>query len=200
MTLQIELLGKDDVVELARTFQQSHVSIGGGDGDDIQVSGLPARALVVVESADGAWVEGGGARTPLVSNEPLVVRFGRHALRACVYRALQAAPGACPRCGGAIDERSTGGAYRSMVKRERACAACGTAVLELDEAADAIGEFAERSETEWLVVTAPMSCPECSEPLTRTMLRTAHGQAEVERCAACALVVLDKNDRAVLAG
>jgi len=201
VTIRIALVGPDGEPTGERTFEQRpYVSVGGGAADEYRVAGLPEGAIYVSEDASGAYVASGPKRIPLPVGEPRVIDLGLCKLQIGVFGKTRPGLGACPRCGAAVSERASGGAYRSMVSRERACVACGTAVLELGAAARSIGAFSERPDTEWVTVTVPMDCPQCGNPLTRTSLRTAYGQAEVERCAPCELIVLEQKDRAVLGG
>lgn len=201
MTIRIAVVGPDGEPTRERSFeQQPYVSVGGGEGDDYVVPGLPEGVLYVSMGPDGASVGSGSQRIPLPVGELRVIELGLCKVHVLFVPTTRPRPGACPRCGAAVSELQAGGAYRSMVSRERSCAACGTTVLELSATEQSIGAFSERPDSEWVTVSVTMSCPSCGVALTRTSLRTAHGVAEVERCVACALIVLDPKDRVVLGG
>lgn len=199
MTIRIALLRADGVATREQTFE-SYASVGGGESDDFVVAGLPYAALFVSDGPGGASVQSGATSIALAPNQVTVLDVGAWKLQVTVFGGAHRTPGGCPRCGAPVSERASGGAYRSMVSREQTCDGCGTTVIELGATAQSIGAFSERPETEWVTVSVPMSCPKCSSHLTRTSLRTAHGVAEVERCVRCAIIVLEKKDRAVLGG
>ncbi len=108
--------------------------------------------------------------------------------------------GLCPRCGGALRESLGGGAYRSVARTIRSCAACGAQILELAEAATTLGSFVDATSTDFFTVVTPRRCPGCDNPLKRSRLRTAKGESEVERCIRCDLLVLERPDLDLLVG
>lgn len=108
--------------------------------------------------------------------------------------------GHCPRCGGPLRQSLGGGAYRSVARNIRSCPACGAEVLELADAALSLGSFVDATSTDFFTVVTPRRCPECEAPLKRSVLRTRHGEAEVERCVRCELLVLERPDLEVLVG
>lgn len=103
--------------------------------------------------------------------------------------------GLCPRCNGALREQAMGGAYRSFARELRRCERCQVEIVELADAGEKLGQFADVTQNDWYWVAAPHRCPGCGELMRRSRLRTAKGEAEVERCVTCALIVLDDVDR-----
>lgn len=108
--------------------------------------------------------------------------------------------GLCPRCGGALRQSLGGGAYRSVARSIRSCPTCGAQILELAEAAMKLGNFVDATSTDFFTVVTPRRCPECANPLKRSILRTARGESEVERCITCELLVLERPDLDLLVG
>lgn len=108
--------------------------------------------------------------------------------------------GLCPRCGGTLRQSLGGGAYRSVARSIRSCPACGAQILELAEAAMQLGSFVDATSADFFTVVTPRRCPECENPLKRSVLRTARGEAEVERCVRCDLLVLERPDLDLLMG
>ncbi len=106
--------------------------------------------------------------------------------------------GACPACGDDLVERRSGGAYRSVATTERGCASCGAVVLTLRSARETHGRFSDRSQHDLVAVTVAGRCPRCLESMTRAIYVFENRQLEVERCRACELVVLDREDQARL--
>lgn len=103
--------------------------------------------------------------------------------------------GRCPRCSGTLREQAMGGAYRSFARELRRCEGCRVEIFALADAGETLGQFADVTQNDWYWVAAPHRCPGCGELMRRSRLRTAKGEAEVERCAVCALLVLDDEDR-----
>ena len=108
--------------------------------------------------------------------------------------------GACPSCGGPLSRSQVGGAYRSVAREEHRCGECGTAVLALRDASSALGQFVDQSASDWVTVTVAFRCPQCTQSMLRAVFRSAHGEAQVERCAGCQLVVVEPEDEARLRG
>lgn len=105
---------------------------------------------------------------------------------------------ACPSCGGVLRSRQVAGAYRSVAREERRCDECQTVVLRLDDAPATLGLFTDHRAADWVLVTVPQRCPRCSRSMLRSVLHSAHGEAEVERCEPCGLVVIEPEDEARL--
>lgn len=124
-------------------------------------------------------------------------------LRVDLYPRADAVPkvrGACPSCGGMMRTAQVGGAYRSIAREEQRCGECNTAVIALDDAPATLGRFTDQSASDWVHVTVAPRCPRCTESLMRSVFRSAHGEAEVERCPRCQLVVIEPEDEARLTG
>ncbi len=124
-------------------------------------------------------------------------------LRVDLYPHPDAVPpvrGACPSCGGKLSTTEVGGAYRSVAREEQRCAECGTSVLALRDASATVGRFVDQTAGDWVMVTVAPRCPRCTQSMLRSVFRTARGEAEVERCPRCQLVVMDPEDEARLRG
>ncbi len=106
----------------------------------------------------------------------------------------------CPSCGGVLRGAQVGGAYRTVAREERRCGECNTVVLKLDDAPTVLGHFSDQRAGDWVTVTVPQRCPRCTGTMLSTILRSAHGQTEVEHCPPCGLVVIEPEDEVRLAG
>jgi hypothetical protein len=176
------------------------VHAGGGEGDDVHIEGLSPFALRLELDGATAILAVGGKRVRL-EQRWTTLEVGMAIVRIGVYpRVGKAVRGGCPRCGGSLSEQHEGGPYRAVARREMTCEACELSVLELVDAAAAVGAFSQERQGLWVHVAAPMSCPTCLRPMQRWILTTNKGQAEVERCVPCAVVVLDEDDRSRLSG
>lgn len=196
MRVYLEVLGPGGEVRSAHTLDAPVVSVGGADDDGIYVAGLPEHALEV-------HVQPGRVAVRTASQEVPVREATTFRLTDAV--ALHITPqrteaGGCPRCGAVLHDRSAGGAYRAIARRERTCARCGTSVIDLEDAARTVGAFADLSRNDWVAVIVPLRCPRCTTTMHRAVFRTARGEAEVERCVRCGVVVLDATDRTRLTG
>jgi hypothetical protein len=197
--IHVELLGSDDIAIEGRTFDSVLITIGGGEIDDFVVDDLPAGAVELRSEGQSVLVRAGTQRTHAAG--PTVLDLGGCRIRITPYvEGTRAGEGQCPRCGQSLGDTSIGGAYRSMARRERSCSGCGTSVVDLEAASSLVGAFSSRPHEEWVVVSAPILCSRCGDPMARVVFRTSAGTAGVEHCAPCGVVVLDAEDRAVLAG
>lgn len=197
MRVHIGIVDSTGRVVRGALFEGPVVRIGSDAGAHLQIPGFDGLAVEIH-----------------IEPEALVVRSvqGTYELReATVFRlddqiairltpVVDPATNTCPRCAAPMREHAIGGAYRSMARAEQTCTVCGTSVIELDEAARTIGAFTDLSRHDWLTVVVQIACNRCRTVMVRSVFRTDVGQAEVERCTHCSLVIVDPDDRRRLAG
>lgn len=176
------------------------LSLGGAPTDDFRIEGLPASAMTIEVVDDKAFLCQPGHEWSLAPDSSYDVAGGE--LRIVLYGGspIQPQKGMCPRCGGGLRRQTLGGAYRSVAQEERICGRCQTSVVAFRAAARTVGLFSAARRTEWVHVTASMKCPECLRPMELQVFRTTAGEAEVERCHRCGLVVFSAEDRRTLSG
>jgi hypothetical protein len=97
-----------------------------------------------------------------------------------------------------MQEERIGGAYRSIAVARTRCGTCGVEVIALAEAYT-LGAPKGLSDG-WVRVVSPMACSGCGEPLVPGTISAQGRTAQVEACGACRLVLLEPEDRVVLAG
>ena len=195
MRVLIEILeaggrgGKKHLVEKAEA------RIGpAGSGADVEVPGLEGT-IRIAGSGRVARLEYGQFDARL--EEGHTIDFGLDGVKlrfSLLPGGVVGGRGACPRCGGSLRQALQGGAYRSVARDLKSCGRCGVQVVELRDAGHALGQFSDVTESDWFFVAAPHRCPTCAQLLKRARFRTAKGEAQVERCVACHLVVLDPGD------
>lgn len=175
----------------------------GPDAPTEQRFGLPSP-LVVIPDPDNeraaCWYE--THSRGLLPVQPLLFTLPQIQLRLSIQTestasvtAIAGGLGRCPKCNASLQQRALGGAYRSFAREVRACGICHVEVVELDDAGETLGQFADVTQNDWYWVAAPHRCPSCGELMRRSRLRTRHGDSEVERCVPCAILVLDDEDR-----
>ncbi len=199
--VHVEVLNELGEVRESHTVEAPVVTVGGGSLDTLRIEELPGEALHILVEPSGVWVRTGRAEVAVRETTTFRVTEAL-ALRITPYPrdAGAAVRGGCPRCGEGLRDRAVGGAYRTIARREQGCPRCGATVIELEDAARTLGAFADLSQTDWVAVVVPVRCPRCATTMRRSVFRTACGNAEVERCAECGVVVLDPDDRARLTG
>jgi Zn-finger nucleic acid-binding protein len=160
---------------------------------------LPLPLVIVPDVASGSatcWYD--GHRRELHPVQPLLFTLPEVRLRLSVSSGttrVAGGVGRCPKCNASLRHESAGGAYRSFARDLQHCPACGADVVKLEDADQTLGTFTDATQNDWYWVAAPHLCPSCGELMRRSRLRTARGDAEVERCLPCGLVVLDPADR-----
>jgi len=167
---------------------------------------LPSPLVVIPDPAHdraACWYE--THSRDLVPVQPLLftlpqicLRLSLHTVSTASVAAIAGGKGRCPKCNASLRERAVGGAYRSFARELSACTVCHVEVVKLDDADQALGQFADVTQNDWYWVAAPHRCPSCGDLMRRSRLRTKHGESEVERCAPCSLLVLDDEDRSRL--
>lgn len=198
MRALVEILDAEGKVVASHEAREPLTFVGGGDDDQIRVAGLPTHAITLEFRGGALFVAAVGSYTEVV--DPTVFRIRPDLAIRVIVLPVEDAAGGCPRCSSPLVDRAVGGAYRSIARRERSCARCGTTVLELEDAERSIGAFVDLSRTDWVAVIVPIRCPRCRQTMRRSVFRTRHGEAEVERCASCHVAVLDPTDRLRLTG
>lgn len=169
------------------------------DADPPRTFGLPKPLVIVPEPVSGSatcWYD--GHRRELHVVQPLLFTLPEIRLRLSVSSGVAEVAGGlgrCPKCNASLRHESAGGAYRSFARDLRHCPTCGVDVVKLEDADQTLGSFTDVTQNDWYWVAAPHLCPACGELMRRSRLRTARGDAEVERCLPCGLVVLDPTDR-----
>ncbi|MBX3246341.1 MAG: hypothetical protein KF901_04085 [Myxococcales bacterium] len=198
MQLFVEILGSgDEVVRAFRRPLAGGIELGGDA--DLQ---LPER-LLVHEADHGARCRYGEHGAWLSPASPIYFRLPEVGLRLTLEaagRAITGGKGRCPRCSASLRTQVAGGAYRSFAREVRECTACRVDIVSFDEAGQTFGTFADVTANEWFWVATTLRCPGCGELMRRAIFRTARGQADVERCIPCGLVLVDEEDRRRLVG
>lgn len=204
MRFVIEELAEDGVTVVRRenveTEERFELSLSAGPTLDFPLSSPlvvqpdPARELALLHYE--------GHRRHLAPGQPLFFSLPEVRLRLSLVGELgggvSGGRGRCPRCNGTLRQQSMGGAYRSFARDLRRCERCQVEIVELADAGEKLGQFADATQNDWYWVAAPNRCPGCGNLMKRARLRTAKGEAEVERCIPCELLVLDDLDRRTL--
>jgi hypothetical protein len=196
MRVRVEIVDEKGSVVSDGIFDAPLLRIGGDESDDIRIAGLPTWAADVRVEGDRVTVTTG--KTEYVVQEAMTFHVRDVSIRVTPHPATL--PSGCPRCRAPMRDHAVGGAYRSMARREHVCTSCGVTLVELTDAAMSIGAFVDLSRNEWVAVIVPQPCLRCRQLMVRSVFRTDHGEAQVERCPPCGLVLLDPTDRARLAG
>jgi hypothetical protein len=207
MRFVIEELGADGSTVVRRSSFDAHLRFEvGPNAPREQRFALPSPLVVIPDADDeraACWYE--THTRDLLPVRPLLFTLPQIRLRLSLISASNAASlgvsggkGRCPKCSSSLQQRAVGGAYRSFARDVRACGVCHVEVVELDEAGETLGQFSDVTENDWYWVAAPHRCPSCGDLMRRSRLRTRHGEADVERCVPCALLVLDDEDRSRL--
>jgi len=169
-------------------------------GSDYEVATLESTLVIYRRSGGRVVLDYAGHQRELSFAEAIDFSVGGVWLRISLLAGDVGGLGLCPRCGGSLRQSLGGGAYRSVARSIRSCPACGAQILELADAAMQLGNFVDATSTDFFTVVTPRRCPECENPLKRSLLRTAKGEAEVERCVRCDLLVLERPDLELLIG
>jgi len=165
---------------------------------------LPLQ-LVLEDTRGGAVLRYGPHEMNLAVGERARFEIADVRLRFTLLRdRISGGRGRCPYCACELrylNEVKVGaGAYRSMARDVRRCPRCAIDVVALSQAAAEIGTFVDLARSDWYFVAAPHRCPICTNLLARSRLRTQRGEAHVERCGPCDVVVLHERDREALLG
>ena len=172
----------------------------GPAGSDHEVRGLESALVIYRKGGGRVMLSYARHERELTFAEGIDFSVGEVWLRLSLLSGDVGGLGLCPRCGGALRQSLGGGAYRSVARNIRSCPACGAQILELADAAMQLGSFVDATSTDFFTVMTPRRCPECESPLKRSVLRTAKGESEVERCIRCELLVLERPDLDLLVG
>jgi hypothetical protein len=172
----------------------------GPEGTDHQVAGLDEPLVIYRRSGGRVMLSYARHERELTFAESADFTVGTIRLRLSLLSGDVGGLGLCPRCGGALRQSLGGGAYRSVARSIRSCPTCGAQILEVTDAAMSLGSFVDATSTDFFTVVTPRRCPECENPLKRSVLRTAKGESEVERCIRCDLLVLERPDLELLVG
>lgn len=199
MQLFVEILGPGD--EVVRAFRRSATGARLDLGGDDELR-LP-KPLVVFPAELGARCRYAGHGVWLSPTIPVYFRIPEVSLRLTLEtgaRSITGGVGRCPRCSSSLRVQRAGGAYRSFAREVQECAACRVDIVRFDEASQTFGTFVDATANDWFWVATTLRCPSCAELMRRSVFRTARGQADVERCVPCGLVLVDEEDRARLVG
>lgn len=184
-----------DAVLTEGTFESPVITISAHQTADLRHEDLLGTLTVETDGYD-ATLRAQGQAHPLQRRNTFRLSDSL-ALRIDLYprpEAVRTMRGGCPSCGARMQASLPGGAYRSIARKQRRCTACNTAVLELDDAPNVLGHFTDLNATDWVLVTVAQRCPDCTGTMLRSVLRSARGEAEVERCPQCRLVVIEPDD------
>lgn len=200
MRIHLRLNGPGGAAIHEDTIESTMISIGPSEPAMFHHPALPW--LEVRHDGTRASLRAGSATHPLRRQNVVPLEDGAHALQIDLYLRADRMPvvrGACPTCGEPLVDHQVGGAYRSVARKERRCAHCQTAVVDLRDAPDVFGRFADRT-ADWIHVTVSSRCPDCTRTMTRAIFSGERHEVEVERCKPCGVVVLDEADQARLSG
>lgn len=203
MRIHLQVVDPADGAVLAEDTFESRAYVVSSNPTTADLTHPRLRATYQIESDGYHAILRHGASTMRLRQKNRVAVANGLELRIDLYPRPDAVPavrGACPSCGGTLRSSQVGGAYRSIAREERRCHDCQTAVLSIDDAPSALGAFTDLSAGDWVMVTVARRCPTCTQSMLRSVLRTAKGSAEVERCPACRLVVVEPEDEAQLTG
>lgn len=201
MRIHLELLGVGGLVLEDETFESPLVTVGpDAERDDFFVADLATRLQI---SVAGTQLEVRPSNAPartIAASTTFVI--GATSVRVTPYPGLAdtSRQGDCPRCKVPVRDVAIGAGYRSMARRERGCAVCGGAILDLAATDSVIGAFADASVHDWVHVAVSLRCPGCRAAMTRATFSTDRGAVQVERCVPCGLVFLGPDDRDRLRG
>lgn len=201
MRIHLQLLDGSDAVLTEGTFESPVITISAHQTADLRHEDLLETLTVETDGFDSTF-QALGRTHPLRQRNTFRLSDSL-TLRIDLYpraEAVRTARGGCPSCGARMQASLPGGAYRSIVHKQRRCTACDTAVLELDDAPNVLGHFTDLNATDWVLITVAQRCPDCTGTMLRSVLRSARGEAEVERCPRCRLVVIEADDERRLVG
>lgn len=203
MRIHLQLLDETGVCLTDTSCELSEITISASTLSDLQHPALRSceRIRITTDGYHATFQQ--GERTHPLQRKNIVEIGANLKLQIDLYPRPDAVPkqkNICPSCGDKLQDEEVGGAYRSIAREQLRCDTCQTEVLTIYDAPETLGHFSDLTSDDFIQVLAGPRCPQCLQSMLRSTLRSQFGEAEVERCPRCLLVVIEPKDKKILLG